>query len=138
MTITSVHLDQDMVPWFQMIQRTYPFNSWVEFTRALELDYGPSIYDCPRASLFKLNQSGTVNEYYLQFSALANRVYGLSNDALVDCFISGLNTEIRRDVMIHTPTSIVKVVSLAKVYEEKYNSTTKSQKKPKPTQPIPK
>ncbi|MCH89640.1 hypothetical protein A2U01_0010540, partial [Trifolium medium] len=123
LTITSVHLDQDVVPWFQMIQITHPFNSWIEFTRALELDFGPSIYDYPRASLFKLNQTGTVSDYYMQFTALANKVYGLSIDALVDCFISGLNPEIRRDVMIHTPITIVKDVSLAKVYEEKYNST---------------
>jgi hypothetical protein len=42
---------------------------------------------------------------------------------MIDCFISGLTPEIRRDVMIHSPISIVKAVSLAKVYEEKYAST---------------
>jgi hypothetical protein len=111
-----------------MVQRSNPFTSWRDFTRALELDFGPSIYDCPRATLFKLTQSGTVAEYYLQFTSLANRVYGLSNDALIDCFVSGLSADIRRDVLIHTPTSIVKDVSLAKIYEEKYLSTTKTQK----------
>ncbi|CAJ2635781.1 unnamed protein product [Trifolium pratense] len=50
------------------------------------------------------------------------------NDALVDCFVSGLSNEIRRDVLIHTPPSLVKAVSLAKVYEEKYASNLKSQK----------
>lgn len=40
---------------------------------------------------------------------------------MIDCFISGLQEEIRRDVMIHTPNSLVKALSLAKVYEEKYN-----------------
>ncbi|MCI56431.1 hypothetical protein A2U01_0077682, partial [Trifolium medium] len=43
-----------------MIQRSHPFRSWQEFTRALEMDFGPSAYDCPRAALFKLNQSNTV------------------------------------------------------------------------------
>ncbi|PNY15512.1 hypothetical protein L195_g012209, partial [Trifolium pratense] len=95
LTIASVHLDKDVVPWYQMMQRSRPFTSWIEFTRALELDIGPSIYECPRATLFKLTQTGTVAEYYLQFTSLANRVYGLSNDALIDCFISGLNAEIR-------------------------------------------
>jgi hypothetical protein len=128
LTIASVHLDKDVVPWYQMVQRTHPFTSWIEFTRALELDFGPSIYECPRATLFKLTQSGFVAEYYLQFTSLANRVYGLSNDALIDCFVSGLNNEIRRDVLIHTPSSLVKAVSLAKVYEEKYNSNPKTQK----------
>jgi hypothetical protein len=128
LTITSVHLDKDVVPWFQMIQRTTPFHTWLEFTRALKLDFGPSIYECPRATLFKLQQTGTVAEYYLQFTSLANRVYGLSTDAIVDCFISGLTADIRRDVLIHTPPSIVKAVSLAKVYEEKYAANTKPQK----------
>ena len=130
LTIASVHLDKDVVPWFQMMQRSHPFHSWVEFTHALELDFGPSIYECPRATLFKLSQTGTVADYYLQFTSLANRVYGLSNDALIDCFITGLIPEIRRDVMIHTPISIVKAVSLAKVYEEKHTSTSKPQKPP--------
>ncbi|GAU12540.1 hypothetical protein TSUD_182540 [Trifolium subterraneum] len=128
LTIASVHLDKDVVPWYQMMQRTHPFMSWIELTRALELGFGPSIYDCPRATLFKLNQTGSVADYYLQFTSLANRVYGLSNDALVDCFVSGLNNEIRRDVLIHTPPSLVKAVSLAKVYEEKYASNLKTQK----------
>jgi hypothetical protein len=66
LTIASVHLDKDVVPWYQMVQRTHPFTSWIEFTRALELDFGPSIYECPRATLFKLTQSGSVAEYYLQ------------------------------------------------------------------------
>ncbi|GAU47333.1 hypothetical protein TSUD_101210 [Trifolium subterraneum] len=128
LTIASVHLDKDVVPWYQMVQRSHPFTSWIEFTHTLELDFGPSIYECPRATLFKLTQSGSVAEYYLQFTSLANRVYGLSNDALIDCFVSGLNNEIRRDVLIHTPSSLVKDVSLAKVYEEKYVSNSKTQK----------
>ncbi|GAU19157.1 hypothetical protein TSUD_79800 [Trifolium subterraneum] len=128
LTISSVHLDKDVVPWYQMLQRTHPFTSWIEFTRALELDFGPSVYDCPRATLFKLAQTGTVAEYYLQFTSLANRVYGLSNDALIDCFVSGLKDDIRRDVVLHTPISLVKAMSLAKVYEEKYSSCLKSQK----------
>lgn len=128
LTIASVHLDKNLVPWFQMMQRSHPFHSWSEFTRALELDFRPSIYECPRATLFKLSRSGSVADYYLQFSSLANRVYGFSNDALIDSCISGLSPEICRDKMIHSPISIVKVVFLAKVYEEKYAVNTKPHK----------
>lgn len=108
LTISSVHLYKDVVPGYQMMQRSNPFQSWLEFTYALELDFGPSIYECPRATMFKMGQSGTVAEYYLQFTSLSNRVYGLNNDTLIDCFISGLNIDIRHDVLIHTPTSIVR------------------------------
>lgn len=103
LVIASVHLDQDVVPWFQMIQKTEPFISWQAFTRALELDFGPSAFDCPHATLFKLAQSASVNEYYMQFTALVNRVDGLSADAILDCFLSGLKEGIKRDVKALEP-----------------------------------
>ncbi|MCI24697.1 retrotransposon-derived protein PEG10-like, partial [Trifolium medium] len=56
LTIAAVHLDQKVVPWYQMMQRTNPFQSWQLFARAIEVDFGPSCYDCPRATLFKLTQ----------------------------------------------------------------------------------
>lgn len=71
LTIASVHLDHDIVPWFQMMQRNNQFQDWKSFTRALEQDFGPPPYDCPGASLFKLVQTGTVSEFYLEFTALA-------------------------------------------------------------------
>jgi hypothetical protein len=127
LVISSVHLDHDVVPWYQMNQRTHPFRSWHEFTRALEMDFGPSAYECPRAALFKLNQSGSVGDYYTEFNTLANRVYGVSSEALLDCFLSGLQSEIRRDVLALSPDNINKAFALAKLYEEKYTA----QQKPK-------
>ncbi|MCH98212.1 hypothetical protein A2U01_0019212, partial [Trifolium medium] len=118
--IASVHLDHDVVPWYQMIQKTNPFLTWSALTRALELDFGPSAYDFPRATLFKLQQSGSVNDYYMQFTSLVNRVDGLSFDAILDCFISGLQDEISRDVKAMEPRNLSKVVALAKLFEEKY------------------
>ncbi|MCH87636.1 hypothetical protein A2U01_0008513 [Trifolium medium] len=124
--IASVHLDHDVVPWYQMIQKTNPFLSWSALTRALELDFGPSAYDCPRATLFKLQQSGSVNEYYMQFTSLVNRVDGLSVDAILDCFISGLQEEISRDVKAMEPRNLSKAVALAKLFEEKYAAIPKN------------
>lgn len=105
-----------------MLQKTEPFNSWQAFTRALELDFGPSAYDCPRAILFKLNQFATVNEYYMQFTSLASKVDGLSAKAILDCFVSGLHDEISRDVRAMESKTLTKAVTLAKLFEEKYIS----------------
>ena len=121
----SVHLDHDVVPWYQMMQKTDPLLSWQALTRALELDFGPSAYDCPRATLFKLAQSASVNEFYIQFTALVNRVDGLSPAAILDCFISGLQDEIRRDVKAMEPRTLSKAVALAKLFEEKYIANKK-------------
>lgn len=78
LTIASVHLDQEDVPWFQMMQRVNPFQFRNAFTVSLELDFGPSQPECPQSSLFKLMQTGTVAEYYLEFTSLANRSEGVS------------------------------------------------------------
>jgi len=121
--IASVHLDHDVVPWYQMMQKTIPLLSWPALTRALELDFGPSAYDCPRATLFKLAQTTSVNDFYMQFTALVNRVDGLSLVAILDCFISGLQEEIRKDVKAIEPQSLSKAFALAKLYEEKYATT---------------
>lgn len=66
-------------------------------------------------------QTGSVQDYYVQFTALANRVQGVTTEALLDCFIGGLKTEIRRDVVAQSPTTSMRYVSLAKLYEEKYS-----------------
>ena len=101
--IASIHMDKEVVPWFQMMQCTNPFNSWQVLTWALEMEFGPSMFDCPRASLFNLFQFGSVNTYYLEFMSLANRVDGLSPKAILGCFISGLQLDICREVTNKTP-----------------------------------
>ncbi|XP_020206869.1 uncharacterized protein LOC109791920 [Cajanus cajan] len=132
LSIAALHFEKDVIPWFQMITRTQPFQNWKQFAKALELEFGPSPYDCPRSTLFKLSQSNSVSNYYTEFMSLANRVYGLSPDALLDCFISGLKPDLKREVIAQNPLSILKAVSLAKLFEEKYIPKPKSQPPYKP------
>ncbi|XP_039123663.1 uncharacterized protein LOC120260295 [Dioscorea cayenensis subsp. rotundata] len=73
-------------------------------------------------------QEGTVAEYYDTFTVLANRVEGLSNDAMLDCFLSGLQTELQCEVIPWQPDSITKALSLAKLFEEKHAIGAKGRK----------
>jgi len=57
-------------------------------------------------------------------TALANRVQGVTSEALIDCFVGGLKPDIQRDVIAQSPTTLIRCVFLAKLYEKKY--TTKS------------
>jgi len=57
---------------------------------------------------------------------LANRLGGLTEEAVLNCFISGLNVDIKWDVVAMTPINFLRVVALAKLYEEKYTSIPKS------------
>jgi len=94
--------------------------------RALKSQFGPSPFDCPMVDLFKLQQNGTLSYYYLKFMALANRSGGLTEEVVLKCFISGLNVDIKCDVATMTPLNLLRVVSLAKFYEEKYTSIPKT------------
>nr|KYP32415.1 Transposon Ty3-G Gag-Pol polyprotein [Cajanus cajan] len=109
--IAAMHFDGDVVPWFQMLQRLAAVNTWADLTRALESQFGPSPFDCPMSELFKLQQSGSVLDYYLKFMSLANRSFGLNDEALLKCFMSGLNADIKRDVMALLPKSLLRAVA---------------------------
>ncbi|PNX99071.1 retrotransposon-related protein, partial [Trifolium pratense] len=97
LTITSVHLYQTVIPWYQMLNCAHPFLSLHALSRAIELEFGPSVFGRPRTTLFNLSQMGSVDDYYLEFTALANRSTGLTPEALLDCFISGLQKELKRE-----------------------------------------
>ncbi|XP_014517232.1 uncharacterized protein LOC106774700 [Vigna radiata var. radiata] len=118
--ITAMHFEGEVVPWFQMLQHLATVNTWLDLTRALQSQFRPSPFDCPMAELFKLQQTGSISDYYLQFMSLANRSVGLIDEALLNCFLSGLNVNIKRDVMALSPISLLRAVALAKLYEDKY------------------
>ncbi|XP_027351354.1 uncharacterized protein LOC113862469 [Abrus precatorius] len=94
-------------------------STWPELTRALESQFGPSPFDCPMAELFKLQQTGSVSDYYLKLMSLANRSLGLSDEAFLNCFISGLNADIRRDVVAMTPRTLLRAIALSKLRRKK-------------------
>ena len=97
--LASVYFDPEVLPWYQMTRWNNLGFPWSLFSHALELEFGPSPFDCPRTALFKLIQQGSVHDYHLQFTTLANRRMGMIAEAMRDCFSSGLKSEIRNDVV---------------------------------------
>ena len=61
----------------------------------------------------------------MEFSALANRTYGVSLDAILDHFVGGLRPELRREVVAQNPFNLVRAVAMAKLFEDKYDYKTK-------------
>ncbi|XP_072062290.1 uncharacterized protein [Arachis hypogaea] len=123
------------IPWFQMSQCTAPFRSWNQLKRAIEIEFGPSMFESPREILFKLQQSGSVTEYCSEFVALENHTNVEPPDALRDCFISGLKPDVRREVKAQCPPSLMRAISLARLYEDKFATNTKPSHGPSISRP---
>lgn len=102
--------------------------SWPQFLHALELHFAPTAYDDPRGKLFKLQQTDSVASYLSEFEYLANRIVGLSLHDLLSCFISGLKSEIRREVLAQQPSSLSQATGLARLQEEKFQDLLRLKK----------
>lgn len=88
------------------VTKISPLPTWRDFAKALEAEFGPSIYQCLRAYLFKLAKIGTMRDYYMVFTSFVNRVDGINREALMDCFLSGLQDDICHDVKALSPVNI--------------------------------
>ncbi|GJW87714.1 ty3-gypsy retrotransposon protein [Tanacetum coccineum] len=86
-------------------------------------------YSNTRAQLLKLTQTTFAAEYYHQFTIMANRVDGLSPDALLDFFLSGLKNHIRQDVIAQAPKSLIHAGGLSRLFDEKQPVTYSSKAK---------
>ena len=84
--------------------------------QSLQVRFGPSELEDYQGKLTKLI---TVMEYPEAFEQLSNKVDGLSEIFLLSCFISSLKPHIQHEVALFQPTSLTKVMALAKIQEQK-------------------
>ena len=115
-----MHFEGKALPWLQLLERSNQVLNWVARSTALLVQFGPSQFENPRAELLKLTQHSSFDEYYEAFMDLANRSYGLDDTLLIDCFLWGLKPELKKKVISRCPHSLVHAVSLAKLFEDKF------------------
>lgn len=48
LTIVAVHMEGSVVPWYQMMQKAKLIPNWTTLSRAIELQFGPSQFECPQ------------------------------------------------------------------------------------------
>ena len=83
------------------------------------IHFGPSDYEDFDEALTKLQQTGTIREYQTQFERLVARVCHWPQRALVGSYVSELKGEIRSEVKLFQPTTLLHATSLARLLEEK-------------------
>ncbi|XP_071699636.1 uncharacterized protein [Rutidosis leptorrhynchoides] len=89
-SLASFHFNGEALSWYKYLYNNNLLGDWPQFTRALQLRFGPSYFENHQATLFKLQQTTTVVAYQAEFERICNCVTRLSHTALLNCFISGL------------------------------------------------
>ncbi|KAL4592716.1 hypothetical protein LXL04_005719 [Taraxacum kok-saghyz] len=98
LTMTAFYLTGDALSWYKYLYNNNLLTTWDSFTQALTTRFGPSSYDNHQAALFKLRQTSTVTTYQTEFEKLSNCITGLPPDALLNCFLSGLRSDICQEL----------------------------------------
>lgn len=135
LAMASFYMKGEALSWYKWMYQNNQLTDWEAFTRALELRFGPSTYENHQAQLFKLRQHGSVADYQSSFEKLGNRVLGLPQEALLNCFISGLIPEIRHELAIQRPHSISQAIGLAKLIKAKIKDSKPKFNRPYPPNP---
>jgi len=135
--MAAFYMREYALSWFKWMYQNHQLSDWLSFSCALELRFGPSTYANNQAELFKLCQNSTVTEYQKSFEKLCNRVLGLTPEMILNCFISALVPEIRREIVVLQPTSITQAMGLAKLLESKIHDSRKYYRNPIIPQPSP-
>ena len=101
--LASFHLEGIALQWHRWLTKFCRPLTWDEFTKAVQLRFGPTDYEDPSEALTHLKQTTSVAAYEEAFEKLSHRVDGLPENFLIGCFIAGLQDEIHIDVKIKQP-----------------------------------
>jgi hypothetical protein len=126
LSISSFHMEERAMAWFQEFKATNREASWGEFVSALQIRFGRGAYDDPMESSSKLKQEGPLDDYKSKFDTLALKAQGLPEAHKLSCFIGGLKEEIRLPVRMFNPKNLVDAYALAQIQDECVMNVAKS------------
>ena len=116
--VVGFHLDDEATSWYQWMDRNGSLITWDKFLVDLQECFGSSIYDDPLGHISKLTQTRCVSQFRVEFEVLMNRISGVSEHMLLNFFLWGLKTEIRRELLITPPQSLNDAMMKAQLFEE--------------------
>ncbi|KAH9646382.1 hypothetical protein KPL70_024860 [Citrus sinensis] len=115
--IVSFHLEGRASAWYQWMKANDLLTSWKDFLQNLKFRFGASLYEDHQGNLSKLTQKSSVAEFQTKFENLMNKVTGISEPLLISFFITGLRVDIRRELLLSRPSSLMEAFALARMFE---------------------
>ncbi|GJY42112.1 transposon ty3-G gag-pol polyprotein [Tanacetum coccineum] len=117
--VASMHLDGIALQWHRWFTKLKGPITWAEFSQALLARFGPTDYENPAEALSRLKHTTTVAQYQESFEKLSHQVDGLPEEFLMACYIGGLKDEVRLEVKMKKPRSLIDAIGLSRMTEEK-------------------
>lgn len=118
-SLAAFHLEGLALQWQLWFSKYRGPVSWGEFSKALFICFSPTNFEDPSKALTRLRQTTTIEVYKEAFENLSHQVDGLPESFLVGCFIAGLKDNIRLDVKIKHPRTLVEAIRVARLIEER-------------------
>ncbi|WVZ06121.1 hypothetical protein V8G54_019467 [Vigna mungo] len=133
--LASFSLEGQALAWFQWMHNNGLLTSWDSFLRALELRFAPFKFNDPIATLCKLSQTHSLQDYLSKFEKLSNRISDYPTSFYLSCFISGLKPHLRREVIVLQPLDLNQAIAFAKLHEDKHSSNPPFNRFPRSSPP---
>lgn len=110
--------DAALLWWRSMCQRGNMPTTWDTFTYGIRSQFLPkNQYQAARNKLRNLRQTGSVQQYNLNFNSITLEVPDLSNAEALDKYIAGLKPQTRSYVMLQYPQTMEEAMRIADTYD---------------------
>ncbi|XP_071710726.1 uncharacterized protein [Rutidosis leptorrhynchoides] len=113
LNIASLYMTGVAINWYHLMHRTRQISTWEAFIKSLELRF----LNPESKQVHELTQTSTVSAYIVEFESLAAQTSAIGLVNVLDCFISGLRDDIKRELSILKPCSVSEAMCMAKLVE---------------------
>jgi hypothetical protein len=129
LTTATLHLDGNAAVWLQAYKQRHELSGWPQFITVVEAEFGGDDQRKFMKTLLQLKQTGSVNEYIVEFQRLVYQVSMFNphydTNFFISQFIQGLKFELRGVVESHIPDTLERAYLIAKVQQELLDDTPK-------------
>ncbi|XP_014754072.1 uncharacterized protein LOC106866060 [Brachypodium distachyon] len=121
-TFATMHFWGNAALWLQTYESMHEVDSWEELVVAVNCKFGKDKYHHYLDQLERIQQHGTMDEFYHAFEELMHRVLmhnkNYDEAFFVTKFLKGLRQDIQTAIRLHKPRTVDAALSLAQTQED--------------------
>nr|GLL44635.1 uncharacterized protein LOC109179602 [Ipomoea trifida] len=118
--IAGFSLEREASEWYRWTRRDNLIYGWHDFLEKIQHRFETHHFEDYQANLAKLTQKGSVADFQTEFEKLMNKVTGIQEPLLISFLVSGLKPNLRREMLIAKPQSLLEAFKLAKAFEVRH------------------